>query len=473
MKTRMENKANQFIQAADVALNDPDLQKAVAYGTRLGFVKRNAAMYEYGEEHGEALRQQAAQIKRRVLKNLPALLEEAENNLLKNGFKVLWAKDAEEANQLILEIAEKHQVKLAVKSKSMTTEEIGVNESLEAAGIEVVETDLGEFIVQLAEERPSHIVVPIVHKTKSAIQETLEEKAGMPSTDDPLAMTRFARAYLREKFLKADLGISGANFVIAETGSIGLVMNEGNGRFVTSLPKVHVALVGIEKIVDTLEEYATLIQILPRSATGQPVTVYTNLINGPRREHEADGPEEIYLIFLDNRRSEIYQSDYVEALACIRCGSCLNACPVYDVTGGHAYGWVYPGPIGSVITPLLTGFENAQMLPYACSLCGLCKDVCPVDIDLPHILLDLRKDVAQTQKGNWIWSLGIAGWAWIMRHPKVYRWGGKTVACVLSLVPLNKLPAPLSGWTDFRAMPAFSEKSFSDLWAEHQGEKHE
>ena len=467
----MENRANQFIRAADVALKDPDLQKAVAYGTRLGFNKRIAAMYEYGEEHGEALRQQSAQIKRRALANLPKLLEEAEKNLLKNGFKVLWAKDAAEANQLILEIAQKHESKLAVKSKSMATEEIGVNENLEAAGIEVVETDLGEFIVQLAEERPSHIVVPIVHKTKESIQKTLEEKANMPPTDDPLAMTRFARAYLREKFLKADLGISGANFVIAEAGSIGLVMNEGNGRFVTSLPKVHIALVGIEKIVATLEEYATLTQVLPRSATGQTLTVYTNLINGPKRSQEKDGPEEIYLIFLDNGRSEIYQSTYADSLACIRCGSCLNACPVYDVTGGHAYGWVYPGPIGSVITPLLKGLENAKTLPYACSLCGLCKDVCPVDIDLPHFLLDLRKDVVSTQKGNWIWDLGISGWSWLMRHPKIYRVGGRVAARVLGLLPLKKLPAPFNAWTDHHAFPVFAKRTFAELWTEHQGEK--
>jgi len=469
----MKNKANQFIQAADDALNDPDLQKAVSYGTRLGFNNRIEAMYEYGKEHGEALRQQSAKIKHRSLENLPQLLLQAEKNLLKNGFKVLWAKDADEANQLILEIAKKHHVKLAVKSKSMATEEIGVNENLEAAGIEVVETDLGEFIIQLAEERPSHIVVPIVHKTKESIQKTLQEKADMPPTDDPLAMTRFARAYLREKFLKADLGISGANFVVAETGSIGLVTNEGNGRLVTSLPKTHIALVGIEKIVATLEEYATLTQVLPRSATGQTLTVYTNLINGPKRPHEKDGPEEIYLIFLDNRRSEIYQGDYAESLACIRCGSCLNACPVYDVTGGHAYGWVYPGPIGSVITPLLKVLENAHILPYACSLCGLCKDVCPVDIDLPHLLLNLRKDVVETQKGNWIWNLGIAFWAWVMRHPKIYRWGGKAASQVLALIPIKKLPAPLNGWTDHRAVPTFAERSFAELLAEHKGGKNE
>jgi L-lactate dehydrogenase complex protein LldF len=440
----MENRANQFIRAADEALADPDIQKAVSYGTKLGFDKRIAAMYEYGAEHGEALRQRAAQIKRSALANLPELLREAEKNLLKNVFKVLWAKDAAEANKLILEIAQKHQSKLAVKSKSMATEEVGLNGVLETAGIEVVETDLGEFIVQLAEECPSHIVVPIVHKTKASIQKTLEEKAQMPPTGDTVEMARFARAYMREKFLQADLGISGANFVIAETGSIGLVTNEGNGRFVTSLPKVHIALVGIEKIVATLKEYATLTQVLPRSATGQTLTVYTNLVNGPKRAHETDGPEEIYLIFLDNGRSEIYQCNYAESLACIRCGSCLNACPVYAIIGGHAYGWVYPGPIGSVITPLLKGLENAKTLPYACSLCGLCKDVCPVDIDLPHFLLDLRKDVVSTQNGNRIWDMDISGWSWLMRHPKLYRFAGKVAARVLGLIPLKKLPPPFN-----------------------------
>ncbi|MEN8171832.1 MAG: LutB/LldF family L-lactate oxidation iron-sulfur protein [Chloroflexota bacterium] len=465
----MEIKSNQFVQSADEALNDPDLQEAVSYGTRLGFEKRVGAMYEFGREHGEALRQQSAGIKRRTLANLPELIVQAEGNLLRNDFKVFWAKDADEANQLIIEIAENHQVKLAVKSKSMATEEIGLNDNLEAAGIEVVETDLGEFIVQLAEERPSHIVVPIVHKTKQSIQKTLEDKAGMPPTDDPLEMTRFARAYLREKFFKADLGISGANFVIAETGSIGLVMNEGNGRLVTSLPKVHIVLVGIEKIVATIDEYATLTQVLPRSATGQTLTVYTNLINGPKRKHEPDGPEDIYVIFLDNGRSDIYQSNYVESLACIRCGSCLNACPVYDVTGGHAYGWVYPGPIGSVITPLLKGLENAHTLPYACSLCGLCKDVCPVDIDLPHFLLNLRKDVVETQSGNWIWNMGISGWAWIMRHPRIYRWGSKGAGWILSLLQIKKLPGPLSGWTDHRDVPTFAKRSFTELWADYKG----
>ncbi len=469
----MKNKANQFIQSADEALRDPDIQKAVPYGTKLGFDNRIAAMYEYGEEHGEALRQKSAQIKRRALANLPVLLEEAEKNLQKNGFKVLWAKDADEANQLILEIAEKHQSKLAIKSKSMATEEIALNEHLEEAGIEVIETDLGEFIVQLAEERPSHIVVPIIHKTKESIQKTLEEKAGMPSTEDPLAMTRFARTYLREKFLKADLGISGANFVIAETGSIGLVTNEGNGRFVTTLPKIHIALVGIEKVVPTLSDYATLTQVLPRSATGQTIAVYTNLINGPKRPHESDGAEEIYLIFLDNGRSEIYQSDYADSLACIRCGACLNACPVYDVAGGHAYGWVYPGPIGSVITPLLQGLENAHTLPYACSLCGLCKEVCPVDINLPDLLLNLRKDVVKTQKKNWIWDTGIAGWAWMMKHPKLYRWGGSVAARVLGLFPLKELPPPFNAWTDHHALPTFAEKSFTELWKEHKEGKNE
>jgi L-lactate dehydrogenase complex protein LldF len=326
---------------------------------------------------------------------LPELLEQAEENMQANGIKVLWAVDAEEANQHVLEIAREHHVQSVVKSKSMVTEETGLNHTLEAAEIKVLETDLGEYIVQLGEETPSHIVVPVVHKTKASIKKLLIEKAGMPPTDDTEEMAKFARETLRSRFLDADMGISGGNFIIAETGSLCLVSNEGNARLVTSIPRIHVALVGIEKVIRSVEDYATLTQVLPRSATGQIMTVYTHIINGPRLAGETDGPEHVYVILVDNGRSEIYTSDYCEALACIRCGACLNACPVYQITGGHAYGWVYPGPIGAVVTPLLKGLENASPLPYASSLCGICKEVCPVDIDIPRMLLDLRRDLVK------------------------------------------------------------------------------
>ena len=464
----MQNKSNQFIPAAEIAINDTNLHTAVSFATGSAFNKRQAAMYAYGNVHGEALRQQAAAVKRRTLQNLPDLLEQAEANMQANGITVLWAADAEEANQHVLSITRKHQTKLIAKAKSMLSEEIGLNHALEAADLEVIETDLGEYIVQLSGDTPSHIIAPIIHKSKDSVRDTLMDKADMPATDDAAEMTHFARGILREKFLQADMGITGGNFIIAETGTIGLVMNEGNGRMVTSLPKVHVALIGIEKIAATVEDYATLTQLLPRSGTGQTLTVYTNMINGPRKPDEVDGPDFVYVILVDNGRSRIYASDYAEALACLRCGACLNACPVYHATGGHAYGWVYSGPIGAVITPLLTGLENATPLPYASSLCGMCKQVCPVDIDLPRMLLDLRHDLVEQGLTDRIWNWGMRGWALTMKSTKLYGAGLKLAAWGTPKMPGNSLPGPLSGWTDSRTMPEFSPKSFRQLWQEQE-----
>jgi L-lactate dehydrogenase complex protein LldF len=311
-------------------------------------------------------------------------------------------------------------------------------------------------------------VAPIVHKTKRSIRDTLVEKTAMPPTDDVEEMTRYARRYLRQKFLQADMGISGGNFVIAETGAVCLVTNEGNARMVTSLPRVHVALVGIEKVIATVEDYATLTQVLPRSATGQALTVYTHLIHGPRATAESDGPEHVYVIFVDNGRSRIFGTDYAEALACIRCGACLNACPVYRVTGGHAYGWVYPGPIGAVITPLMTGLENASPLPHASSLCGKCKEVCPVDIDLPRMLLDLRRDLQEAGYNEFVWDAGMKLWSMGMRSPRLYTAAGRGAALSSRLRGQPPLPGPLAGWTAYREFPAFAPQSFHRLWAERQ-----
>jgi L-lactate dehydrogenase complex protein LldF len=464
--------SNNFIPAAQVAIHDSDLREAVSAGTYSGFTKRQTAMFADGHDHGEAMRQQAAAIKRHGLNILPQLLQQAEENMLANGINVLWAVDAQEANAHVLEIARKHQVESVVKSKSMVTEETGLNHALEAAGIEVLETDLGEYIVQLGEETPSHIVVPVVHKTKASIRKLLMEKADMPPTDDTDQMAEFARETLRPRFLNADMGVSGGNFIIAETGSLCLVSNEGNARLVTSMPRVHVALVGIEKVIPTVEDYATLTQVLPRSATGQIMTVYTHMINGPRQAGETDGPEDVYVILVDNGRSEIYTTEYCESLACIRCGACLNACPVYQVTGGHAYGWVYPGPIGAVVTPLLTGLENASPLPYASSLCGMCKEVCPVDIDIPRMLLDLRRDLVDMGERNVVWDLGIKLWAMGMRSERIFTLLGKAASLGQNLMP-KKLPGPLSGWTDYRSPPTFAKQSFHQLWKERQGDHHE
>jgi L-lactate dehydrogenase complex protein LldF len=291
----------------------------------------------------------------------------------------------------------------------------------------------------------------------------------MPPTDSAEEMTEFARRYLREKFLQADMGITGGNFIIAETGTLCLVTNEGNGRMVTSLPDVHVAVVGIEKVVETIEDYALLTQTLPRSATGQTMAVYTHLYNGPRREGESDGPRHLYVILVDNGRSAIYQGAYAEALACIRCGACINACPVYRLTGGHAYGWVYPGPIGSVITPLLNGIESAKPLPHASSLCGVCKAVCPVDIDLPRMLLDLRADLDERGEVDFQWRLGLKLWALDSAAPWLFRAGGRLARLFTGSRPPQRLPAPLDGWTRYRAFPPFARRSFHQQWASRRG----
>jgi L-lactate dehydrogenase complex protein LldF len=386
---------------------------------------------------------------------------------------VLWAADADEANRHVVDICRKHNLKRGVKSKSMATEEIGLLPALEANGIKMVETDLGEYIIQLAGDHPSHIVMPMMHMTKEQVRELFMEKLDMPDSNDAAAMTAHARKILREEFLQADFGMSGGNMIIAETGTVLIVTNEGNGRLSTGLPRVHIAVVGIEKIVPTWEDFGTLIQLLPRSATGQRMTVYVNMFNGPARPGEPDGPEAFYLILLDNGRSEIYASEYAESLACIRCGACSNTCPVYGTTGGHAYGSVYNGPIGAVVTPLLKGKENAKYLPFASSLCGACKAACPVDIDIPTMLLKLRRDLESEQEA--IWRLGMKAWNFGNSHPLLFELGGKAASVATRAIGeatgkerLEALPYPLSGWTAYRDFPAFAPKSFREWWRENR-----
>ncbi len=463
---------NNFSAAARTAIRDQQLGAAVANATNTAAYKRRLAMFAYGDEHGETMRQQAAQIRRRALAHLPELLELAESKMQANGIQVLWAANGQEVREQVIAIARQHQIKRIAKSKSMVSEEISLNHALEAEGFDVLETDLGEYIIQLAGEMPSHIVTPVIHKSKAMIRDLFMQKLNMPSTDDATEMTRFARQILRQGFLEADMGISGGNFIIAETGTLCLVTNEGNGRMVTSLPPVHVALVGIEKVVETLDDYITLTQVLPRSATGQPMSVYTHMINGPRKSDEKGGPDHLYVILVDNGRSGIYDSKYVDALNCVRCGACINICPVYEAVGGHTYGWVYPGPIGAVITPLLTGLENAKPLPYASSLCGACKQVCPVNIDLPRLLLDLRHDLVEQKKQSIFWRAGMRGWAFVSRTPFLFgmarlggRWGSKL------LPKRRKVPiGPLGGWTQSREIPPFAPESFHQWWAkQHKG----
>jgi L-lactate dehydrogenase complex protein LldF len=468
----MELNPNKFMESAVIAIEDIQLQTALERGTNNADGRRRTVMAELDDAH--AIRQQGRGAKLRALADLPDLLELMERNIRTRGGHVLWAADSDEANQHILDICRKHKLKRGVKSKSMATEEIGLLPVLEANGIKMVETDLGEFIVQVDQSHPSHIVMPVMHMTKTQVRDLFVEKLGMPYTDEAEDMTRFARQRLREEFLNADFGMSGGNFMIAETGTVVIVTNEGNGRLSTGVPPVHIAVVGIEKIVPTWEDFATLVQLLPRSGTGQRMTVYVNMFNGPATAEEPDGPEEFYLILLDNGRSNIYASEYTEALACIRCGACLNACPVYQTVGGHTYGSVYSGPIGAIVTPLLQGIENAVPLPFASSLCGACKQACPVDINIPDMLLMLRRDLEHKQDA--IWQIGMKAWQFGNTHPLLFEIGGK-VASAASQAFLNatgedsikNLPYPLSGWTEYRDFPSFAPQSFHDWWRQNRG----
>ncbi|MGB1288158.1 MAG: LutB/LldF family L-lactate oxidation iron-sulfur protein [Aggregatilineales bacterium] len=464
----MQVKSNDFIAVSDIAVIDEQLQAAVIKGTTNATAGRERAMFVHGEDHTLRIRQQAAEAKRRALRKLPDLLEQAETNMQANGINVLWANDADDVHQQLMQIVRKHHVKRIAKSKSMMTEEIGLNTLLEAQNLEVIETDLGEYIIQLNNEPPSHIIAPVLHRTKAEIRDIFVRELGMTPTDDAEEMVAFARQKLRDVFLDADMGISGGNFVIAETGTLGLVMNEGNGRMVTTLPRVHVAIIGIEKIVETVEDYALLTQVIARSGTGQNITVYTNIINAPRQNNDEDGPDEVYVIFVDNGRSDIYATKYAEALACIRCGACLNVCPVYRATGGHAYGWVYSGPIGAVITPLYTGLENASPLPYASSLCGACKQACPVDIDLPRMLLDLRHDIVEAGENGTMWDMGLKSWAIANSSPRLFEMGGKASQIGRNNFGGQDLPGVLGNWTKYREFPEFAPKTFRQLWRERK-----
>lgn len=471
----MELTANRFQESAVIALHDVTLQTALDRGTGNADGRRRTVMSEL--DLSQALRQQARGARLRGLHDLPELLEQLEANVTARGGHVLWARDAAEANQHVIDICKAKNLKRGVKSKSMVTEEVGLVAALEAAGITMVETDLGEYIVQINESHPSHIVMPVMHMTKEEIRELFMRKLDMPYTEQASDMTAFIRGILREKYLEADFGMSGGNFLIAETGTVVIVTNEGNGRLSTSVPPVHIAMVGIEKVIPTWEDFATLVQLLPRSATGQRMTVYVNMFNGPRKAHEPDGPDEFYLVLVDNGRTDIYASEYTEALACIRCGACLNACPVYQNVGGHTYGWVYPGPIGAILTPLLKGKENAAPLPFASSLCGACKQACPVDIDIPDMLLKLRRDLNPVQDP--LWKLGMKAYAFGFSHPLLYAFGGKAASIASTFIgqdaadgtrKMPDLPPPLNGWTDNRDFPAFPAHSFREWWKANKGD---
>jgi L-lactate dehydrogenase complex protein LldF len=378
-----------------------------------------------------------------TLRDLPAQLERFEAKLIANGVHVEWADSAATAQRVVLDIARRHRVKRVAKAKSMISEEIHLNDALQKEGLEVIETDLGEYIVQLNDDRPSHIVAPIIHMTRADVGRVMHERLDTPLTDDPATLGRYAREKLREVFLTADMGITGANFGVVETGTICLVTNEGNGRMVTALPRVHVVLMGIEKLVPTLADLDRMLKLLPRSATGQKLTAYTSLINGPRREGDDCGPDEMHVVLIDNGRSRLYAGDCAEILGCMRCGACMNVCPVYTSVGGHAYGDTYPGPIGAVVTPGLRGLDPWAELAGASSLCGACRDVCPVRLDIPRMLLALRRDAAPRQSPLWL-RAAMRGFGASVGRPRLHRMAGAVVRAVLRRIRPQGLRAPAS-----------------------------
>jgi L-lactate dehydrogenase complex protein LldF len=455
-----------FRQRAERALGDRFLQEALTIATTRFIALRREAFDEFPE--GEALRDRARAIKEATLQRLDQHLERLIDEVEARGGHVHYAATDAEARDIVLDIAGRAGARLAVKSKSMATEEIHLNAALEKAGITPVETDLGEYIIQLAHERPSHIIAPAIHKTKGQVAELFARELHREVAADAEVLTRIARAELREKFLQADLGISGANFAVADTGTVVLVTNEGNGRMVTSLPRVHVAVMGVEKVVPSLTDLAVFLAILARSATGQKLSVYTTLVQGPRRAGELEGPEEFHLVLLDNGRIRQLAGPLRESLYCLRCGACLNVCPVYRQIGGHAYGYTYPGPIGILLTAMLNGPASVKDLAHASSLCGACADVCPVRIDIPRMLVELRREVSEQRVAPWTERLVFKALAWLLARPALYRWSAPLARLLQRPFAragvLTRLPLFAGEWTRTRDLPAVAAQTFQERW---------
>lgn len=456
-----------FIANARAALGDDRLQAAVARTTDRFVSSRQRVVNPFPDFEG--LRERAAVIREHVLTHLDHYLEQLESRVTEQGGRVYWARDGAEASRLVTEICRGAGARRVTKSKSMVTEEIALNDTLERAGIEVTETDLGEYIIQLAGEHPSHIIAPAIHRNRQQV-ETLfrarHEELGDRTLDSISALVDEARKVLRQQFLAADVGITGANFLIAETGSAVLVTNEGNADLTANLPRIHIVVTSIEKVLPTLEDASILLRLLARSATGQESSVYTTFFTGPRRDGDPDGPDELHVVLLDNGRSRVIGSELQPMLRCIRCAACVNHCPVYNAIGGHAYGWVYPGPMGSVLTPLLLGLGQARHLPNASSLCGACSDVCPVKIPLPELLRKLRERQHEEKLTPVRWRLGLKAWGWLAAHPRLYRavtaFGCRCLALVAGRH--GRLRVPLMG----RDLPSPEGRTFMAQWRERE-----
>ena len=467
--------AQEFLRAAIQESADVSRQQAI---------RRAIDQYDAAVQRGrmqfvdyEAARQRCYEIKWEALNHLDRYLTEFEQRVTARGGHVFWAETAEGARRYITELASARGVRTVVKSKSMVTEEIHLTPALEKLGIRVFETDLGEFIVQLRDEPPFHIVTPAMHLTRADIAKLFHEKLAdaMPagsSTDDPTELVAAARRALRRAFFSAEMGITGANFLVADAGMIAITTNEGNDRLGTALPRIHVAVAGIEKVIPRLEDLATIWPVLATAGTGQMITCYNTLIGGPREAGEIDGPEEFHVVLLDNGRTELLDdAEQRDVLHCIRCGSCLNACPVFRTIGGHAYHTTYSGPIGSVLTPHLRGLNEFQHLSYASSLCGACTSVCPVKIDLHHHLLHNRRNAVSASDRPWSERLEFKMWRWAMSGPLWFALAGGLARGTMRFARALGLDGtrldPLRAWTQYRATPAIPRKPFREMWREN------
>ncbi len=455
-----------FKRTSSMKLDDPVLQRNLRTAKGKFVDGRAKAITEV--DNWEDIRTHAAGLRDDTLAHLDAYLVEFERNATRRGAQVHWAETAEEACAILVDIARRNGVRKVTKSKSMVSEEVNLNERMEEAGIQVVETDLGEYILQLAHEPPSHIVAPAVHKSKEEVADLFAAAHHRGRTTEIAELTREARLALREHFLTADMGISGSNFVIAETGTTLTVTNEGNADLVTTLPRIHCVITGIEKVIPTLEDFATLIRLLPRSAIGQSIANYLTLTTGVKMPEDSDGPEQMHIVLVDAGRTRFVGSDLQSMLRCIRCGACMNHCPVYQNVGGHAYGWVYPGPMGSVLTPVYVGIENAGDLPNAATFCGECQVVCPVKIPLPDLMRKLRERQFDNHLRPWSERLAIRAWSFAVQRPRLYavlaRIGARLASWIGGGDRLIHWMPGLDGWTKGRDIPAPAGKTFRELY---------
>ena len=466
----MQSTSHLFKENAARALNDKPLQQALVH-VRTKFIDKRMQAIEALPEF-DALRDAARDLKNHVLSRLDEYLVEFEGNVVKNGGQVHWCATPAEARRTILDICRRANAKTVTKGKTMVGEEIGINDHLAANGIEPIETDLGEYIIQLRGEAPSHIIAPAVHVTKDQVEETFRKVHTDLDPDrnltEPSTLLHEARVKLRGRFIAADVGITGANFLVANTGSTAIVTNEGNGDLTQSLPRIHIVLAGIEKIVPSIADAGLLLRVLARSATGQEMSAYTTFSTGPRRPDDVDGPDEFHVVLVDNGRSKLLGTEFEEMLRCIRCGACLNHCPIYQNVGGHAYGWVYAGPIGAITTPALIGIEHAAPLPEASSLCGRCESVCPVRIPIPKMLRAWREEAFERRlHGNRArWALKL--WAMLATRPALYRIATGIGMRALALLGGKRgrfASLPLAeAWTEHRDLPAPQGRTFMAMY---------